>query len=94
MVTHCRIVIKGVTVSTDGIYNLFSLNKYVTEYGWILHGSKEALILKKDDRELKFKVKIKTKKGVLFCINLKRFSEEEITAMKPNTQNEFNIGER
>ena len=46
------------------------------QQGWEIHGTKEALTLRKGSKELKFDVKVSTSKGLLFCIRLNRNDEE------------------
>ena len=60
----------------DAAYNLFSIAKRVDE-GWDLKSMKGAdgetmLVLEKDGGQIKFDIKIKTPKGAVYCMYLKR----------------------
>jgi len=67
-------MMKDVAIVPNSGYNLFSLTKLM-EAGWTLIGQKSKMILKKDDHELVFDIAIRTPKGVLYAIYLKRTSE-------------------
>ena len=45
--------------------------------GWQLHGDAEKLILTKNDQQLKFTHTVRTEKGMLFVIRIKRSLSEE-----------------
>ena len=61
--------------------NVFSITKMQMN-GWKLEGDKNTIWLKKGKERIIFDIKIKTKKGVIFCLYFKRKScVDEITAV-------------
>jgi hypothetical protein len=83
------VVLTEVTLLPTAAFNLFSLTKMI-EKGWILHGNDDMIWLDKGDKTVKFDIKIKTSRGVLFCMNIKRTvkSAEELAMANANTQEE------
>jgi hypothetical protein len=53
------VVLTEVTLLPTTAFNLFSLTKMI-EKGWILHGNDDMIWLEKDDKTVKFDIKIKT----------------------------------
>jgi hypothetical protein len=69
-----QIRIKDVTVLKNGSFNLFSVSQALKK-GWILEGDKDKVVIKKGKLEIKFDIKIKTTKGVLFATKIERNRE-------------------
>ena len=44
--------------------------------GWSLLGAKNMLLLKKGKEEIKFGIKVETKKGTIYCMRMMRESED------------------
>jgi hypothetical protein len=55
-----------------GQFNLFSLTKMTTNQGWILGGDDKGIWLTKGDQKLLFDIAIRTLKGMLFAMYMKR----------------------
>jgi hypothetical protein len=60
-----------VTMLPKAAFNLFSLTKMIKK-DWILHGNDDMIWLEKDDKKVKFDIKIKTSRGALLGMNVKR----------------------
>ena len=58
---------QGITHLPTSRYNLFSISKRLEE-GWKLDGNKDMIKLVKGKEEIRFDIKIKTKKGAGFCM--------------------------
>ena len=56
---------------SQGNFNIFSVSRCLME-GWKLEGIDTGIELRKDDTVIRFDIIIKTKKGVLFCVLMKR----------------------
>ena len=69
-----QIRIKDVTILKNGSFNLFSVSQALKK-GWILEGDKDRVMIKKGKLEIKFDIKIKTAKGVLFATKIERNKE-------------------
>ena len=66
------IIMQDVMYVPDGRYNLFSITKMI-KGGWKLQGSMdEGITLTKDDKEIYFRQKVHTTKGVLFVACIRR----------------------
>jgi hypothetical protein len=63
--------IEEVMYSPKSRFNLFSLSKQLKK-GWKLEGSSESIKLIKDKVVIEFDIKVETKKGVLYCMRVKR----------------------
>eukprot|EP00957_Ditylum_brightwellii_P092737 7061330-Ditylum_brightwellii.AAC.1 len=81
----CDVLVKGVVHMPQAGCNLFSLTKRL-EDGWTLGGSSEAIWIEKGGRHITFKIKIKTPKGAIFAIYLKRKMQQgkEAAAVVPD----------
>ena len=66
-----NIVLQDVNVVPTAKYNLFSVTKRTKE-GWELQGNKEALVLKKGNKIVKFDIILNSEKGLLYCGYFKR----------------------
>ena len=66
-----KIELGSVTVSSGAKFNLLSLTALM-RLGWQLHGNKTSLILRKGNKQIKFQHQIKTEKGLLFVLRIKR----------------------
>ena len=82
---QCAVMIKGMVHMPQAGYNLFSLTKRLDE-GWTLGGSAEAIWIEKGGKRITFDIKIKTPKGAIFAIYLKRkmHNENEVAAVVPD----------
>eukprot|EP00957_Ditylum_brightwellii_P047434 3603209-Ditylum_brightwellii.AAC.1 len=65
------VIIEGIVHLPQAGYNLFSITKQLDE-GWALGGGAEAIWLKKGKQKIMFDINIKTPKGTIFVIYLKR----------------------
>eukprot|EP00957_Ditylum_brightwellii_P036221 2744007-Ditylum_brightwellii.AAC.1 len=79
------VAIKGIMHLPQAGYNLFSITKRLEE-GWALGGGTDVIWLTKRKRKIMFDIKIKTPKGPIFTIYLKRKIniEEEVAAVVPD----------
>jgi hypothetical protein len=66
--------ISDVTHFPEAKYNLFSITKLQND-GWTLGGNADAIWLTKGDIEIKFDIKIRTPKGVLYAMYHQRNTE-------------------
>ena len=66
-----KVQIENVIVSTEAEFNLFSITSMIRK-GWELKGSNEMLEITKGKQSVKFDIKIKTPRGMLFLIAIKR----------------------
>jgi hypothetical protein len=65
-------VIKDVSVIPNASFNMFSVSKAVKD-GWLLTGdADQGLVLTKGTTRVCFDIKIHTKRGVLYCVCMKR----------------------
>ena len=64
-------------VSSQAKFNLLSLTALM-KVGWQLHGDTKNLVLTKDGKQLKFNHTVRTQKGMLFVIRIKRTLSEEL----------------
>jgi hypothetical protein len=55
----------------DSIFNLLSLKRMI-QGGWVMHGNVDEITMTKGNQTMRFGIKVLTKKGLLFCIFLKR----------------------
>ena len=74
----CKGVIKGIAHLPRSRYNLFSISRRLDD-GWKLGGDQDMIKLVKGNDEIKFDIKIKTKKGAVYCMYFKRHSEISAT---------------
>ena len=49
--------------------NVYNLTMKLLEE-WVLHGNKDAILIAKGNEKLYFDIKLKTKRGVMYCILL------------------------
>ena len=70
-----RIELKSVVVSSQVKFNLLSLTALM-RVGWQLHGDARNLVLTKIDKQIKFTHTVRTQKGMLFVIRIKRTLSE------------------
>ena len=63
--------IKGVAYMPESKYNLFSITKRILD-GWTLGGDDNTMWLRKDGKEIKFDIKIKTPKSAIVCMYMKQ----------------------
>jgi hypothetical protein len=66
-----NVMIKDVVHMPNAGYNLFSLTKRLEE-GWSLGGDTNAIWISKGNQKVTFDIKIKTPKGAIFAIYIKR----------------------
>ena len=66
-----RVKMTEVGYNPKGNFNLFSVSRCLME-GWKLVGDDTGMELTKDDIVIKFDIVIKTKKGAIFCVLMKR----------------------
>jgi hypothetical protein len=78
-----RLMLSEVTHSPQAKFNLLSIPALMKK-GWILSGTKKALILEKNKKKVVFDIVINTPKGMLFCMRIKR-NISEIGAVKVDT---------
>ena len=72
-------VLKEVMYNSGTNFNLFSIPRMLS-LGWNLKGDKDALVITKDGMELRFDIKITTKRGALYCMYMKRNSGDVVGA--------------
>ena len=64
-------------VSSQAKFNLLSLTALM-KVGWQLHGDAKNLVLTKNGKQLKFTHTVRTQKGMLFVIRIKRTLAAEV----------------
>jgi hypothetical protein len=78
-----RLLLKEVTHSPQAKFNLMSIPALMKK-GWVLSGTKKALILEKNKKKVVFDIIINTPKGMLFCMRIKR-NVSEVGTVKIDT---------
>jgi hypothetical protein len=78
-----RLMLSEVTHSPQAKFNLMTIPALMKK-GWVLSGTKKALILEKNKKKVVFDIVINTPKGMLFCMRIKR-NISEIGAVKVDT---------
>ena len=77
------ITIDGATYAKEATFNLVSI-LMLLDKGWHLNGNSEKLWLTKEGSTINFDIKVKTKKSMLFCIRIKRQTQEVGALMTSN----------
>jgi hypothetical protein len=83
------IQMKDVKVVPDNKFNLFSVTKRLSS-GWKLGGDEKSMWLSKDDNQVVFDLKIRTKEGCIFAMYMQRDSME-VAAVQTVTHRQINI---
>ena len=69
-----NVTLKEVVHTLAAQFNLLSITKLMSD-GWNVHGSNNKLMVQKGDATINFDIIIKTQRGKLFCVNMKRTNE-------------------
>ena len=83
-----RVTLTDVSCRKGNNFNLFSVGRCLIN-GWKLSGDSEGLELTKGEKKIRFDIVVRTKKGALYCVLMKRDSgsanQEVAAALGPGT---------
>ena len=84
----CEVTLTEVSCRKGNNFNLFSVGRCLVN-GWKLSGDSEGLELSKGEKKIKFDIVVRTKKGALYCVLMKRKKvnqdKEVAAALGPGT---------
>jgi hypothetical protein len=87
-----RVTLTNVSCRKGNNFNLFSVGRCLIN-GWSLSGRSEELVLTKGEMKITFDIVVRTKKGALYCVLMKRTkksqNQEVAAAFGPRTEIEL-----
>lgn len=88
------VIIKDIVYMPESGYNLFNLIKRLDQ-GWTLGGDSEQIWLEKGEQKIPFNIKVKTPKGAIYAMYIKRkpANNNEITTMGTDKKNPIKVTE-